>query len=340
MQLQQALIDRWLDRAVSEFNGNPLCAQLIRRMAREHKTEFALAALRHLGNTAEMCVAFRLLATLLLREPMVFERISEPAREPTVALNIFSKLFAVDPAFDIRLARMLPDRFGLNHQAYVGMRGGRTIEVLDDGSCGTRLVPLMSHLVDSPDPWLCSRATLFLGKRIRTAHWTERQLKRSDNRLRATAVESLWGVNTPAARSLLYRYLQDGSGRVAGNCLVGLHLLGERGIDEEICSMAVADNPQFRIAAARAMGRIGDPVFLRQLAELVRDKDREVRGTALRSLLDVRRQTYSAPDETETAQEQLCEQEPEVIKSGIEPELAFDLRLDGTSFASASRHIR
>jgi hypothetical protein len=319
---------------------------LLRRLARESKEPFIEAALRHLGESCTKSAAQRLLSSLVAREPVVFQRLSDPGDAArTRAGNTFLNILAVDSSFDVRVAKMLPDRDGHNHHvAITGERGGRTIEVLDDGSRGQRLVPLLSHLVESADPWLSTRAARFIGRRIRSAAWAGRVLEQSDERLRVPAVESIWGVDTPAARALLYRYVQDGSSQVAANCLAGLHMLGEEGIDEEICSMAVALNPEFRATAAWAMGKIGDPVFSRQLTALAKDENQQVRGVALHSLIAIRRaEAEQRPEESRTMiPEPLAEREapPFVSNEFVQNEPVFelppdfDLRLDGSSSAA------
>ena len=337
MDNQQRFVDQWVDRAVAEFNRNPLCAQLLRRLARESREPFVDAALRHLGESSARSAAQRLLSSLVAREQAVFRRLSDPGEAArTRAMNTFLNIISVDPSFDIRMAKMLPDREGNNHDvALTGARGGRTIEVLDDGSKGQRLVPILSHLVESHDHWLSTRAALFIGRRIRNTAWAQRMLERTDDGVRAHAVEAMWGVDTPGARALLYHYVQDGSSQVAGNCLVGLHRLGEKGIDEEICSMAVALNPEFRATAAWAMGKIGDPVFLRQLTTLARDHDGSVRSLALHSLVGIRlaaRTTVDAPAVPVAEPVQLTPETNVEEVTQTEPE--FDLRLDGSSFAT------
>jgi hypothetical protein len=332
MEDQQPFVNQWVDRAVREFDRNPLCAQLLRRLARESKSPFVDAALRHLGESCARSAALRLLSSLVAREELVFQRLSDPGEAArTCAINIFNHIFAVDPSFDVRTAKMLPDRDGDNHDiALTGQRGGRLIEVLDDRSDGQRLVPVLSHLVESEDHWLSTRAAIFIGKRIRSAPWAQRVLLGNNDAVRAHAVESIWGVDTPAARSLLHRYMQDESTRVAGNCLVGLHKIGEPGVDEEICSMAVALTPEFRATAAWAMGKVGGPVFIRQLTALAKDENRSVRGLALQSLLDIRRREL--PEEPPAFVVEAVPDEP--LEAFIEDEPKFELRLDGSSFAA------
>lgn len=336
METEQQNVDKWLDRAITEFSTNPLSTQLIRRLAREYTESFSIAAIRHL-TTTEHAQADRFLTVLLLQQGSLFERISDPgqgSRERSV--NLFKRLLAVDPSFDVKLARMLPDRSGVNHSnAYRGARAGRTLDILDETSAGRRLLPVLSHLVNSPDPSTCATATLFVGHRLKSPQWAAKQLDRSDNRVRANAVESLWGLATDPARLLLERCLDDESNRVAGNALVGLHIIGTPGIHDEIDRLVHEPKAEFRATAAWAMGRMNDPAMAPELTALVRDQNKWVRSVALRSLLNIRlsaRVDHAAAIQVEPPV--VVVPEPEQIIYREVPAKVFHIQLDGSSFSS------
>jgi hypothetical protein len=354
MDRTQEFVDHWLDRAMEEFDDNPLCSTLIRRLAQESPEPFAQAALRHLGQPGQS-TALTLLAGLMLRDNAVFEFLAQPGKKALErARFVIGRLMLLDPSFDVKVAKQLPDRTGVNQAtALTGVRGARILEILDEVSRGRRLVPLLAHLPESTDPLLSEKATLFIGRRVQSAAWAEKQMDAPDPKVRANAIESIWGVDTPAARTLLERCKKDRSDKVAGNGFVGLHMLGDPGIVEEIQSMAVASNTKARATAAWTMGRIADPSFADQLASLVKDEDENVRGTALQALLGLRREEAikiaAAPKlaEVKVVEEvvvAVAEKEPEVIAveppeaEAPEPEPAmpvFELRLDGSNFRAA-----
>src|SRR5205823_1782944 len=144
-------------------------------------------------------------------------------------------------------------------------------DLLDETSQGRRLLPILGHLADSPDPQVSAKATLFIGRRVQSSVWAEQQLERDDERVRANAIESIWGLKTDAARAILDRCVDDASNRVAGNALVGLYVIGEPGIPHKVRQMASDPQPRFRATAAWAMGRMGDPAFSPQLTGLLKD---------------------------------------------------------------------
>jgi hypothetical protein len=89
------------------------------------------------------------------------------------------------------------------------------------------------------------------------------------------------------------------------------------------------------------MGKIGDPVFIRQLTALAKDETRRVRGVALRSLIAIRRAEQTkpaqAPLEECTVPGPVEESAAEAFVQGgpiFELPPDFDVRLDGSSFAA------
>jgi hypothetical protein len=348
MNPDQSVVTSYLDRAMAEFATNPLSARLIRRMASQIPDLFLVAAIKYLESPDES-PAHKLLTNMMLRHHSVYEEVAHPARGSLDrSIQLFRRCWKVDPSFDVKLARKLPDRNGLNHsEAFHGPRASRLLEVLDETSQGRRLVPVIGHLIDSADPRIAAKATLFIGKRIQSADWAARQLTRSDPQVRANAVESIWGLKSPTAQTLLEGCVKDISSDVAGNALVGLHMLGKPGIVEQINEMANGATYGTRSSAARAMGKIGDSAFADPLTELLRDDHPEVRSTALRSLLQIRKAAAAAPVI-------FLVQEPVVLEEPITPEPAagipvepneappfidMDIRLDGRSTSRRYRQV-
>lgn len=347
LEPEQKSVERWLGRAIAEFNTNPLCTGLIRRLAREYPDSFSDSAIRHLESPAQSS-ADRMITVLLVQGGSLFHRISDPLQSSRHrALKLFQRLLTADPSFDVKLARMLPDRSGVNHaEAYRGSRAERAIDILDETSRGRRLLPVLGHLVNSPDSSTCATATLFVGHRLKSPEWVGKQLERIDNRVRANAVESIWGLDTPPARQLLERFVNDRSNRVAGNSLVGLHIIGMQGIVDVVNGMVNDSRHEFRATAAWTMGRMLDPQFVPQLHKLMKDENSRIRSLALRSLLEIRL----------TAREEVAAQaEPQIVpvERRMEPEKSphrkdeqivfrqlryspLRLNLDGSSFAAGA----
>lgn len=95
-----------------------------------------------------------------------------------------------------------------------------------------------------------------------------------DPRVRANAIESLWGVTSSHATDVFLRGSQDPHHRVRANALVGLYLRGDVRALTGLKEMSTAADPLARSAAAWAMGRTGDLRFEPKLQELRRSPDR------------------------------------------------------------------
>jgi hypothetical protein len=321
MQFDQRLVDTYLTRAVEEFDTNPLATQLMRRLATEGPELFFEAAMKHLSSPAHSN-AHRLLCILMLRQSTLLEYIATPGvttRER--AVHLFNRFLAVDPSFDVKLARMLPGRTYANYaEAFDALHSARALDILDQTSRGRRLLPILGHLPNSENANISAKATLFVGKRVQNPAWTAKQLARSDQRVRANAVEALWGLDTRPAISLLETCVGDKNNRVVGNAVVGLHIAGRTEAQSEALSMSRSPTPDKRLTSAWVMGKIAGSVFSERLTQLVRDEVPQVRGMALRSLLEIRRADSKTP---ESIAEKIAEQTPEATRQAIEEVRAF-----------------
>jgi hypothetical protein len=195
----------------------------------------------------------------------------------------------VDPSSDMKFAKKLPSRKGHSPGTLDGVHSARALDILDETSSGRRLLPILGHLSDSDDPKIASKATLFVGRRVKNPAWAQKQLERGDERVRASAVESLWGLNTQEAIQLLEECTQDRHNRVIGNALVGLHIAGKESAREALIAISRDSKPGLRATAAWAMGKLAIPDFIPRLTEMVHDENLDVRSRALKSLICIRR---------------------------------------------------
>ncbi len=344
MNLDIVLMEKYLQRALEEFDTTPLATQLMRRLATETPEIFFPVAMQHLSSNVQSN-GHRLLTVLVMRDRQLLNRIASPgsnSRED--AVNLFRRFLSVDPSFDVKLARKLPGRTYWNQEeVFDGTHSTRALDILDQTSRGRRLLPILGHLPDSPDSRISAKATLFVGRRVQSPQWTEKQLSRPDQRVRANAVEALWGVDSAPAIRILEDCVGDKNCRVAGNSVVGLHIVGRESARTAVLSMSRAGKADARSTAAWAMGRLALPMFFDRLTELVRDDHPQVRGTALRALLEIRRKEVPivkapAPEVAEVLVAQVAQ-----VVHGEEPtqspetEVSAPLRLDGRSFTISKR---
>jgi hypothetical protein len=219
-------------------------------------------------------VAHGLLLTVLCHPAL-------PREQVLVAARIAQR---VDSTAESAIAKSLADGVMSEDPGVRPKDAARLLEVLSEISDGSRILPSLLRLLRHPDPHLRSKAVKMIGSGSRSAKWVQARLAETDPRVRANAIESLWGVDSPEARQLLQASVHDGDNRVAGNALVALHRVGDSGVIPEFFRMAAHDSPRFRVTAAWAMGESGDQRFSETLARLLRDGHPPVRTRALAGL--------------------------------------------------------
>ena len=343
----QQLVDEYLARAMEEFDHSHLPVRLIRRLADEFPGLFLTSALRYLTST-EQSAAHRFLGTVVIRQPGTLEYLTSPhVSSRGSAVNLVRRFLEIDPSYDVKLAERLPNRRESNlTEALDSVRSTRALDILDQTSRGRRLLPIVGHLPTYRDTRISAKATLFVGRRVQNPEWTRKMIAQRDNRVRANAIESLWGLESPAAVELLEECAVDGNNRVLGNSLLGLHLAGRREVEQRVLDLAGAGKYQLRSTGAWVMGQIGTGDCVARLTQLVRDEHPQVRNTALRSLLELRRAESKSPlaiaeraaqADAEVAVERAIEAIQAIVPGGetsVKQSKAhpFDIRLDGSAF--------
>jgi hypothetical protein len=133
----------------------------------------------------------------------------------------------------------------------------------------------------------------------RSVEWARNRLSDIDPRIRANAVESLWGNDTAYVRALLRTAARDSNNRVAGNALFALYSIGEMSAIQDLLKMASSEVPRRRASAAWVMGTTGDRRFSDALGVLTGDTNATVRKRAFAALELVR----NAPAQARTGTE-------------------------------------
>ncbi|HEY4363635.1 MAG TPA: HEAT repeat domain-containing protein [Bryobacteraceae bacterium] len=160
----------------------------------------------------------------------------------------------------------------------------RALRLVDSISDGSRLTSYLVQLLRHPSPQVRSKATLLLGHANLNINRVRGFLLSSDTRLRANAVESLWGhAGRENVRQLLWEASRDRNNRVMVNALLGLCKAGDRGAFARLAALSDSPNPRVRSGAAWAMGETGDAAFAATIEKLAQDTDEGVAGIAARA---------------------------------------------------------
>jgi hypothetical protein len=229
---------------------------------------------------------FQMLVQVLAGGGGVAKQLCDPdlLQKPS-AIELAQKIAAIDPGLDGKLVRLLPGRgvSGSDNREH-NLGAERILELLDAISVSNRVVPMVAHLLRHPNARLRAKVSLLIARFTRNVRTAEDRLEESDSRMRANAVEGLWGDKTSRAASVLWRAVSDLDNRVVGNALFGLYELQDQSVIAHILSMASHGNPKFRATAAWTMGQTGDPQFVQALEKLTHDLYAPVRKSAVRGI--------------------------------------------------------
>ena len=143
------------------------------------------------------------------------------------AVMLARKVAGFEPRLDVRLVRkaIADGEHGVGSITdTVALRMLRLVDAISDcallGSC---LIQFLRH----PSEKVRSKAALMLGRLNWNPDRVEALLSSTDARLRANAIESLWGQRQANVRRILWQATEDRSGRVVVNALLGLYLAGD-----------------------------------------------------------------------------------------------------------------
>lgn len=198
------------------------------------------------------------------------------------AIGVARAVSLIDAAFEARLMRQIrlarPERrAAVTH---------RVLDLVAAAGQPHRAVPLLLPLTRAADDRVRSRATLIVGKWKRDARWLSQFLDDRDARVRANAIEALWGV--AEARGLFHSAFGDFNHRVLANAIVGTHMVSGEDLTGKVEQLIVSPSENFRAAGAWAAGECGLDVFREPLRELAL-RPGPARGAAIRALVKMRR---------------------------------------------------
>ncbi|SPE42357.1 conserved hypothetical protein [Candidatus Sulfopaludibacter sp. SbA3] len=224
------------------------------------------------------------LVTLFVAYGLLLRALCDASLTKDQALALARSAVRVDSLADVSLAKALAESSGTGEGPVSERDAGRLMEILGEISDGTRILPSLMRMLRHPNPYLRSKAVKMIGRGSRSVRWVQNRLNEADPRIRANAIEALWGLDSEDARALLLTATRDGNNRVAGNALVALYRLGDHSVIPDVVKMADHESALFRSTAAWVMGESCDPRFTENLAKCLRDSNAAVRTRALSAL--------------------------------------------------------
>jgi hypothetical protein len=308
----------------------------MRRMLEKDAAWFLQSSCRVLKASAEGPGAVYLME-LLWSNPVLVSGLIEPALLPLdTAIRFAKRWVEYDSMLDIKLLQMGFPSEATTVQNVDIVRAKRVLAIVNElPACRHILLPLV-NLLHSPDPKVRSKAASLYGRTSQNGDCVRKRLSDMDPRVRANAVESLWGMDSSSARAVLREASRDQHHRVAANALVGLHRIGAYDVTASLQKMADGAEPMGRAAAAFAMGQILNMDFKPVLESLLKDDSPKVRSQALRSLIRLKRQPE--PGEEDLAAGSAAptgDPVPENATDATPPEPPIDAALPGPAVEAA-----
>jgi HEAT repeat protein len=264
------------------------CKRLIRQFLEEDSAAFLRAATSILKKQADSPGAQFLIA-LLVESSLLLQVLSDSGVSRECAFEVARAAMAHDAMTDVTLARALVQTLSEPEPSLNLEQISRIMEILEEISDGARIFPSLVRLLRHASSNVRSKAVLMIGRGSHSTQWVRHRLSAdTDPRIRANAIEGLWGVDTEEARQLLQSLVHDPNNRVAGNAILGLYRLGDSSMIPEVMSLARHESAMFRATAAWVMGESGDPRFTEVLAALMRDPNSILRKRAFSALGSIR----------------------------------------------------
>jgi len=201
-------------------------------------------------------------------------------------LALTRDLIELDPQLDMKLARRLS---GASSEGMPEEVVQRVLVLLNSIPENARVLPIVIKLLRHPSPSVRSKAALVIGRLSKTPQVMQEFLSEPDPRVRANAIEALWGMDSARARAVLREAADDPNNRVAGNALLGLYRVGATCAISRILHMAAHPKAEFRTTAAWVMEQTGSPRFLPALAQMVRETNPNARAWVFRAITKLKR---------------------------------------------------
>jgi len=269
---------------LQRYEVNPIQAsRTLYELLQHDPVAFGVVALRLLR---EPCPgqSYRRLLELVLDHHILLDALSDREQWPVEeAVRLLQAASRVDSLVDAKLLRDLltrikdKDRDDPRDHTMVK----EVLAVFDAAGMGARLSTMLVQLLRGSDAQVRSKVALLFGRGNCRVDWAAAD---ADPRVRANAVEALWGLDHPTNRKLLWKSVYDPHNRVAGNAILGLLRLNDRGVVANLRRMAAHGSPAFRATAAWVIGQSGSPEFLPLLLGMRDDPHENVRRNVERSL--------------------------------------------------------
>ena len=163
----------------------------------------------------------------------------------------------------------------------------RQIEVLARCIDSIRLARLLTELSKHSDPRIRSKAVLFSGQLIDSSN-ESRALQDPNARVRANALEAMWGRQDDQAIALFKKHSNQKGLRESVNSLLGLHQAGHLSARTQLMELADSSDTRLQLGAIWAMGQTKDPRLHIYLQTRLRNSSDPLRVSLLKAARNIK----------------------------------------------------
>jgi HEAT repeat protein len=230
---------------------------------------------------------------LLWSSPVLLSSLIDPKMlSLPMAAALAKRWVALDPMLDIKLLEIGFPSGEIDGETVAEAVGSkRALDIVCKLPPNRRVLQPLAKLLRSPDLYVRSKAALMYARASDNPEWVSKMLADPDVRVRANAVEGLWETKAASASAVFREATLDPDHRVQVNALLGLHYIGDTSVDVRAALEKIIGSPSLtaRAAAAFAMGRTRDALYVPALEGLLKDGEQQVRRQALQALISIRR---------------------------------------------------
>jgi hypothetical protein len=262
---------------LESFTDNPRWAQQqLRALQNKDRKLFlfhAVGPLKYVNDGAP----WLFLISLLLQDGGLQKALMEPTmftvEEAAMVARVARK---VDPSLEVRLGRFVQESLRTQAAAEnVVKDAARMMDILALVSNPQRLLPMLSQLSQHSDSFIRSKVTLLQGRIQQNPRVARTRLGDEDPRVRANAIEAIWGATDSESIALFQEAAFDSNRRVSMNALYGLYMAGHMEILPLVHAKALDIDQHTAHSVLWMMGEAGDPRFLPLISNLLpTSKDR------------------------------------------------------------------
>jgi len=215
------------------------------------------------------------------------EAICDPARHTSQdAISEARTLDLQVPSLYLEVVRFLQQRCSEDHPDLETI--GRILEVVVVITPACALAAVLRPVLRRSDPVLRAKCIQILAQHETNLGWVEKLMADDNARVRASVIESLWGLKSQEAERLFLRAVSDSHHRVVANAIYGLYLLDSGKAIPMIGKLIASERPEARAAAAWLIRKTGSAELRGLLKPLILDKTPAVRHAGFRALQALR----------------------------------------------------